>query len=97
MIKLTLITQYTHAKPEEFDTDDLGEALAQYGERHFKLNPDKPYPANNAGPDAWIIAFVVERNGVYLTLEEQVQELESITSLERYHATRPYPARENRY
>lgn len=82
MIRLTLVTNALRGTPEEFATDDLGEALTEYGRRHFAGGPP------NSGPEKWIVAFVVENGEARMTRDEAVRELSQIASVEKFRAAR---------
>jgi hypothetical protein len=72
VIALTFTTTNLRSAREEFDTDDLGEAVADFARRHFK----------SGGLDAWVFALVVERDGVYLTRDEVADKLHELADSE---------------
>lgn len=81
MIRLTLVSNNMRSEPRTFDTDDLGEALAQYGRRHFGLPP-------NAGPEVWVAAFVIERGDARMDRGEQAAKFRDLANIEAYRAHR---------
>lgn len=80
-IRLTLVSNNMRSEPVEFDTDDLGEALAEYGRRHFGSG-------DNAGPETWIVAFVVEQGDARMPRGKQAESFRDIASIEQYRAHR---------
>lgn len=80
-IRLTLVSNHMRSEPVEFDTDDLGEALAEYGRRHFGSG-------DNAGPETWIVAFVVEQGDARMPRGKQAESFRDIASIEQYRAHR---------
>lgn len=82
MIRLTFVSDTQRSAPREYDTDDLAEAMIEYANRSFRLRPDEKGPASNRGPDTWVIAFIVERDGERLPHEEVVRTFKHISNLE---------------
>lgn len=81
MIRLTLVTDAQRGTPEEFDTDDLGVAIAEYSRRHFGAGA-------NAGPEKWVVAFVVEQGEARMGDGEAARRFSDIAGIERFRATR---------
>lgn len=88
MIRLTFVSDGVRGVPQDYDTDDLAEALAQDAARGFRLHRDRAYPENNRGPDKWVVAFVVERDEHRYDPDELVGEFKRIASLEGLRRSR---------
>lgn len=84
MIRLTFVSDTHRGFVDEYDTDDLAEALSLQADRGFRLKPleeGKP-GSDNRGPETWIIAFIVERDEARLTQDEIVATFARISTLE---------------
>lgn len=77
MIALTFTTSNIRAAREEFDTDDLGEALAQFGHKHF---------GSDDRLDTWVFALAVERGDARLSRDEIAQKLADLARIEEFRA-----------
>lgn len=84
MIRLTFVSDTQRIFVDEYDTDDLAEALTAQAERGFRLKePEdgKPF-SDNRGPETWVIAFIVERDDARLSQQEIVATFKRIANLE---------------
>lgn len=82
MIRLTFTSDTHRGFVDEYDTDDLAEALIAQAE-HFRLRPEREGIANNRGPDTWIFAFIVERDDARVSQEEIIAAFQRIANLEQ--------------
>lgn len=84
MIRLTTFTSDTHRSfVDEYDTDDLAEALIAKAEsfRLREAEEGRPF-SDNRGPDTWVFAFIVERDDARLSQDEIVGAFKRIANLE---------------
>lgn len=89
MIRLTFVSDTQRSLSQAFETDDLAEALIAYAERSFRLKPEEKGHATNRGPETWVIAFIVERDGARLEQHEIESTFRRISNLEQVRGERP--------
>ena len=72
MIRLTFVTDLVRDTPEQFDTDSLGEALAEAMARWFTPDDDSGWPK-----EAAVFSVVIERAGraIGIEIEERYAEI----------------------
>ncbi len=99
MIRITFISDCVRSFTDEYDTDDLAEALTAQFTQGFTVNRDYPAddPKSNRGPDKWVFGFIVERDGEPVAALEPVEPAKSVTFAELFKLLSELPPPDDRF